>query len=374
MQHGDYSLQCDLKRDFVQDAFERIYRAPFPAIGPCVKSPKERNYRNKSSLPLARKGKQTEIGYYAKGSHVLVPVQRCPVLARPMEEYPGKISTLLSELGLPPYDEKKETGLLRHLILRSNGEEDEILLSLVVARNLSKEERGLVEKKLVPALTSENPKIRTITLNHNYKRGNVILGGKTETIFGDGLIEERLGFFKFQYDTTAFFQINSPQALKLYETAASMAESVGGKKILELFSGIGSLTCFLADKSSSVTAVEEWGPSVALMRKNVEANGFKNKVQIISGRVENNMDALRESYDVVVIDPPRKGCSPEVIRLILDCRPEALVYVSCNPATLARDGALLLEGGYKPAQIQCFDMFPHTVHVETVALMSRKND
>jgi 23S rRNA (uracil1939-C5)-methyltransferase len=365
LQHAEYTLQCRLKRDIVLDAFERIYRGPFPDISSCEPSPRERNYRNKGSLPLGGSGGKTEAGYYARRSHDIVPVASCPILSRGIGDLPGTVSGILSSLGFPPYDEKNGKGLFRHLILRCGTGTGDVLLSLVAARKLSRSEKERAEQRLVPLLRSQCPNLRTVTLNYNFSRSNVIVGETTETLFGDGLIEEELHPFRFRYDSTAFFQVNSEQAARLYETAAHMAGAGGTGKVLELYSGIGTLSCFLARDASSVTAVEEWLPSVERMRENVEVNGLSGKIRILPGPVEDNIRSLAADFDTVVVDPPRTGCSREAIRSILTIAPRDIVYISCNPATLARDGALLLEGGFFSQEIKCFDMFPHTVHVET---------
>jgi 23S rRNA (uracil1939-C5)-methyltransferase len=369
-QHADYSLQCELKRDIVQDAFERIYRAPFPEIRTCERSTREKNYRNKGSLPIREKAGKTTIGYYARRSHDIIPVTSCPILAEGIKDFPGTVSGALSELGLPSYNETNGKGLFRHLILRCSNSTGNTLLSLVASRDLSKKEKNLLEHRLIPLLQSQYPNLGSVTVNYNFSRSNVIVGEKTDIVMGDGLIEEKLAPFRFRYDTTAFFQVNSEQAAKLYETAAQMARFHGESKILELYSGIGTLTCFLAREASLVTAVEEWLPSVRRMKENVEANGLSSKIHILSGSVEKNLHSLNEDFDTVVIDPPRTGCSREAILFFLSKSPHCIVYISCNPATLARDAAILREGGYYPEEIKCFDMFPHTVHVETVVRFS----
>jgi 23S rRNA (uracil1939-C5)-methyltransferase len=372
LQHAEYTLQCRLKRDIVRDAFERIYRAPFPDIVSCGPSPRDRNYRNKGSLPIGNAGGRTQAGYYARRSHDIVPVVSCPVLAKEICDVPGTVSDILSSLGFPSYDEKTGKGLFRHLILRCGSSTGNVLLSLVAARRLSKAEKERAEHRLVPLLRSHCPNLRTVTLNYNFSGNNVIVGEKTEPLFGDGLIEEELPPFRFRFDSTAFFQVNSEQAVRLYEAASRMAWAGGTEKVLELYSGIGTLTCFLAEGASSVTAVEEWMPSVERMKSNVEANGLSGKIKIIAGPVEENIRSLKGDFDTVVVDPPRTGCSREAIRSILTIAPRNIVYISCNPATLARDGALLLEGGYFPREIKCFDMFPHTVHVESVVKLERR--
>lgn len=367
-QHAGYSLQCQLKRDIVRDAFERIYRTPFPEIDSCEPSPSERNYRNKGSLPVGSAGGKTEAGYYARRSHDIIPVASCPILAKEIRDLPGTVSGILSSLGFPPYDEKSGKGLFRHLILRCGTSTKNVLLSFVAARKLSKTERERAEHRLVPLLMSHCPNLRTVTLNYNFSRSNVIVGETTETLFGDGLVEENLPPFRFKYDSTAFFQVNSAQAARLYETAAQMTGGAG--KVLELYSGIGTLTCFLAKNAASVTAVEEWLPSVERMKENVETNGLAGKIRILPGPVEENIRSLAGDFDTIVVDPPRTGCSREAIRSILDLAPANIVYISCNPATLARDAAFFHQEGYRPKEIKCFDMFPHTVHVETAVRFS----
>lgn len=370
LQHAEYSLQCSLKRDIVRDAFERIYRGTFPDIPSCEPSPREQNYRNKGSLPIGNAGGKTAAGYYARRSHDIVPVTSCPILAKEIGDLPGTVSGILSSLGFPPYDEKSGKGLFRHLILRCGTGTGNVLISLVAARRLSKAEHERAEHRLVPLLRSQCPNLRTVTLNYNFSRSNVIVGESTETLFGDGLIEEELSPFRFRFDSTAFFQVNSEQAARLYETAAQMAGAGGSGKVLELYSGIGTLTCFLARDASSVTAVEEWLPSVERMKENVEANGMSGKIKILPGPVEDNIRSLSGDFDTVVVDPPRTGCSREAIRSILDMAPRDIVYISCNPATLARDASVFRQEGYSPVEIKCFDMFPHTVHVETAVRFS----
>jgi 23S rRNA (uracil1939-C5)-methyltransferase len=210
-----------------------------------------------------------------------------------------------------------------------------------------------------------------LTLNHNSRPGNVILGERTEAIKGDGLIGERLDDWTLRYDTSSFFQINTDQAAQIYRYAQDLGQ---GDNILELYSGVGSLTCYLSggkdSKTKSVTAVEEWAGAVDLMERNLKENGISN-VHALKGRVEDVLPGLPGGYDLIVLDPPRSGCERVVLDRILAFRPKSVLYVSCNPSTLARDAKILKEGGYRLKSVKAFDMFPQTVHVETVALMER---
>ena len=371
LQHAAYALQCELKKSMVEDAFTRIYKKPFPPVSACIPSPAERGYRNKASLPVRREKGRIVPGFYRRRSHEVIPVTDCPVLAPKVNTALGVMAEVLPTLGLAPYDEKTARGLLRHLIVRQAQATGDLLLSVVLSRKIVPGEREVLLSKLLPPLLKALPELRSLTANYNPKAGNVIAGPETEVLYGDGLVKEILPPYAFEYDTTAFFQINTLQAIELYKEAAALAVRSEKDSILELYSGIGTLTAFLAAPSSHVTAVEEWPSSVLGMKKNMEANGLHNRVTILSGAVEDHIASLSAPFDGVVVDPPRTGCSEKVLQGIAALSPERIVYVSCNPATLARDGASLHEKGYLPRKITCFDMFPQTSHVETIVLMSR---
>jgi 23S rRNA (uracil1939-C5)-methyltransferase len=373
LQHADYNLQRELKWSIVNDAFARIYKNPYPEISPCSGSPLEKNYRNKTSFPVGGRSGAAIVGYYSRRSHDIVETVRCPIMAKDVEESPELFAYALRSSGLAPYNEKTGKGMIRHIILRYAFSTKDILVSIVTAKKASKEEKKLILEKILPPLKEKYENLRTLTLNYNPSRGNIIVGKNTETLSGDGKIEEDLGPFRFRYDTTAFFQVNPLQAVRLYEKAAEMAATEENDPVLELYSGIGTLTAFLSRHSSSVTAVEEWGPSVERMRENMERNRLSGKVRIAAGPVENHIRSFPKGFRTIVVDPPRTGCSREVLAGMMNLEPEKIVYVSCNPATLARDAGLLLEGGYEPVEICCFDMFPQTVHVESIALFRRKN-
>lgn len=257
LQHATYDLQRELKWSIVNDAFERIYKNPYPEISPCSGSPLEKNYRNKTSFPVGGRAGSAILGYYSRRSHDIVETARCPIMAKDVEEAPELFAYALRSSGLAPYNEKTGKGMIRHIILRYSFSTKDILVSIVTAKKASKEEKKLIIEKILPPLKATYENLRTMTLNYNPSRGNVIVGKNTETLCGDGIIEEDLGPFRFRYDTTAFFQVNPLQAVRLYEKAAEMASAEGNDPILELYSGIGSLTAFLCRHSSSVTAVEE---------------------------------------------------------------------------------------------------------------------
>ncbi|MDR1377157.1 MAG: 23S rRNA (uracil(1939)-C(5))-methyltransferase RlmD [Synergistaceae bacterium] len=372
LQHASYELQLEIKAQIVKDALSRIGGfdlRELPSLE-CVSSPRQWGYRNKASFPVRKiKGKPVA-GFYEADSHRLVRLEACPVNASPLDRLFAVIQRELPKLELGVYDEREQKGALRHVLLRAGLHTGETLVSLVVNGRLSarnvKSIVGLYRPLKEAVRGSMTLGSTTLTLNHNSRPGNVILGDRTESLVGNGLIGERLDDWTLRYDTSSFFQINSGQAVQLYRCAKELAQ---GQNTLELYSGVGSLTCYLA-QTGPVTAVEEWGGAVDLMERNMRDNGIAN-VRSLKGRAEDVMTSLPGGYDVIVLDPPRSGCERAVLHKILEFAPKRVLYVSCNPATLARDAKILREGGYRLSSLRAFDMFPQTVHVETAASMER---
>jgi len=370
LQHASYELQLEIKADIVRDALARI-----GGVGDltdlsrveCSPSPQQWGYRNKASFPVRKiKGKPVA-GYYESGSHRLALLRSCPVNAAPLNGLFSVIQSELPSLQLDVYDEREHKGALRHIILRTGIHTGQTLVSLVIngrlhARNMNS----------IAGLCRPLKNITTFTLNHNSRPGNIILGDRTETLKGDGLISERLDDWTLRYDTSSFFQVNTDQAIAIYRHVRNLARvAKAGKNsdVLELYSGVGSLTCYLAE-AELLTAVEEWRSATSLMAGNLKDNGIGN-VMVMNGKAEEVMANLSGPYDLVVMDPPRAGCERAILERIIKMKIGRVLYVSCNPATLARDAKILIEAGYAPKSVRAFDMFPQTVHVETVVLMER---
>ena len=362
LQHADYPLQLSLKAGLVRDAMTRLggFAPELLDDLECVPSPRPWGYRNKASFPVQSLRGRIVTGFYRGGTHRLAPVKNCPVNAAPLNALYGAVLKKLPSLPFGGYDETTHEGKLRHLVMRAGLNTGQTLLSFVLNGRLAA--RGI--KALVAAGAAGRPS--TLTLNHNSKPGNTILGTHTEPLIGTGRIAERLDDWTLEFDTTSFFQVNTGQAERLFRHAAEQAR---GTDILELYSGVGSLTCYLA-RGARVTAVEEWRSAVRMAERNLAANGLE--VRTLCARAEEAVADLHGSYGTVVVDPPRDGCDRAVLEAIQSFRTPRVVYVSCNPATLARDARILAGYGYRLASIRSFDMFPQTVHVETVALMSRE--
>ena len=367
LQHADYDLQLTLKAGVVRDAMTRLggFDAKLFESLTCEPSPEFWGYRNKAAFPVQGLKGKIVTGFYRAGTHRLELIRQCPVNAKKLNEIYGKILDNLDKNKYPfdGYDEREGTGKLRHIIARTGINTGESLLSFVI--------NGKMSAKSVKALVSLGNSARpdTLTINHNSKPGNVILGTYTENLIGSGLITEKLGKFRLAFDTTSFFQVNTGQAEKLFTYASDQID--GAKNILELYSGTGSLTCYLAEKVSRVTSVEEWRSAVKMASRNLQANNFSN-VEALCGRSEEVIADLKGNYDAVVLDPPRDGCERSVLEAINDFGVRKIVYVSCNPATLARDCKILEGKGYELVSVKAFDMFPQTAHVESVAVLLRE--
>ncbi len=375
LQHAAYPLQLRLKKQIVEDAFSRIARIEaYEGISAVSPSPLVAGYRNKVSLPVSATsaGQGMDIGYYRKGSHRIVNVDKCPVAWEDLNVMLGEVRSGLPRTGLTPYDEKQGQGDLRHIVLRGGQESGEVMVVLVVRRF---PEPGVTRElvSLARRIRKRHPRLSGLVLNLNPGDGNAIFGGTSRALSGRIHFIERYGALSFKFEATSFSQVNTRQAVNLYLAAAEEACPKGDEKVLELYSGVGTLTCFLASRSRQVVAMEEWGPSVKCLRENLAKNGFP-QTEVLEGAAEASKFTGCEGIDSVVVDPPRSGCHPQVLESLVSLQPRRVVYVSCNPSTLARDTAILSENGrYRLRKVIPFDLFPQTSHVESVAVLERGN-
>lgn len=352
--HASYSFQLDLKRDLAIDAHRRIGKRDVDLK--VTPSPKQWGYRNKAAFPVTPWG----IGFYASGSHDLVPVDCCPLLEAQLERaYQGlRPHPLIA--GLEPYDERRGKGLLRHLVLRSDGDGGAHLLLVLNSQTVPEKLRAAA-----PALAGELG-LASVAVNFNTAAGNRILTERTEALVGEGVLCHHLGSHRLNHDATAFFQVNDGAAQLLFEAAAAHAQG----RVVELFCGVGALTAFLAQRAEQVTAYELWAPAVEQAQKNLAP--WPNARALLADAQNLQPQAL-QGADTLVVDPPRAGLSPQTAQLIAQSDAHRLVYVSCDPATLARDLSTLCTGprAFALQTLQAFDLFPQTPHVEQLALLSR---
>ena len=363
--HLDYSAQLDRKRQRVADAFERIGKLTDVEIQPCVASPNSLKYRNKVQAPIRQKEKGLSIGFYARSSHELIDVDTCYIHCELGQRVYEKTVALLKNSGISAYDWQSKNGELRHLIIKTAVETDQALV-VIVTRTDSKERLiGLAEE-----IRRQCPEVKGVIQNVNPQSHNVVLGRKFEVLSGQGWMEEEILGLRFYVSPASFFQVNPEQAHQLYRQVIDWAGLKGGEKILDAYCGVGTLSLLLAGEAGRVFGVDCVPQAIADANRNAELNNLEN-VDFVCDEAEKWIQSA-DKMDLVVLNPPRKGCHPDMIKAIGAMSPSLLIYVSCDPATLARDLALLKESGYQIDGVRPFDMFPQTAHVETVVRLSQK--
>lgn len=362
LQHLSYEAQLAYKSRYVQQCFKRIGGIEIepPQIEPCVNT---RDYRNKASFPVAGQMGQAQAGFFAPRSHELV-VCDCPIQKPAINAVKNAVVRWANNNGIAPYSEQSGKGILRHIVARqsSNGG---IMAGVVV--------REKVDERLLTEALKDIPNIQSIAINTNREKSNAILGRDTRVISGNPYITEEYSGLDFRAALQSFLQVNHAQSQKLYDIAIDYANISKHDIVFDLFCGIGTISLLAARQAKKVLGIEYELSAVKNAEENARLNGIQN-VQFLAGDAGEQLKAgvnIVGLPDIVILDPPRKGCDAALLEDIAAISPLRIVYVSCNPATLARDAALLKERGYKVCQIGGVDMFPHTTHVESVVLMSR---
>ncbi|MBR6743317.1 MAG: 23S rRNA (uracil(1939)-C(5))-methyltransferase RlmD [Clostridia bacterium] len=360
--HISYSAECQIKQKKVEDAVYRIGGVYMPPQPICAPSKSER-YRNKAQYPINEEGL---CGFYAGHSHRIIPCEDCLLQPKEFAKISECFSASLRKRGLSIYNEQTGKGLIRHLYIRKAEATGQIMVCIVVNGDSLPFSEELVDS--LKEILKDS--LKTVVLNINKEKTNVILGKRLVAIFGDGYIYDELCGIKVRLSPLSFYQVNRSMAEKLYKKAAEYAEA-DGKTVLDLYCGAGAIGLSMAKKAKQIIGVEIIPDAVRDAEYNAELNQIKN-ARFICNDAANAASKLKEEGikpDTVVLDPPRKGCSKELlITVAKDFCPERLVYVSCDPATLARDIKILSELGYELKEYTPFDLFPRTSHVETAAL------
>lgn len=325
-------------------------------------------YRNKAQVPIGQQDGQMVGGFYARGSHRIVDMQSCLIQDSRNDELVNKVKAIGQELHIQPYNEETGEGILRHVVVKVGFATNEMMIVLV-----TNGERLPRKPEWIERIRAEMPQVVSICQNINTKQTNVIFGDETRTLWGRDVIHDYIGDVKFAISARSFYQVNPVQTEVLYEKAVQYAGLTGNETVIDAYCGIGTISLFLAQHAKRVYGVEIVKEAIEDARKNAELNGMTN-VEFEVGASEDVIPRWKEqgiTPDVIVVDPPRKGCDPRLLETIVQMQPEKVVYVSCNPSTLARDLQVLEEGGYRTVEVQPVDMFPHTVHVESVAMLVR---
>ena len=369
IQELQYQKQLDIKTNEVKQVISRIGKLENVIVHDTMGMREPLRYRNKAQFPIQKTGNTPVIGFYKKKSHDIIPMDKCVIQHDINDKIVKIIKTYINAYNVSIYDEKTHTGVLRHLVTKIGFTTKEVMVVLVAN---GKKLPYLSE--LASVLEENVPGFKTLVVNTNREKTNVILGKENKVIYGDGKINDYIGDLVFEISPLSFFQVNPVQTEVLYNKALEYADLQENDTVFDIYCGIGTISLFLAQKAKKVYGIEIVEDAIKDAKINAGINKLDN-VEFYVGKAE---EVVPEMYkegktaNVVVVDPPRKGCDDKVLDTIVSMSPDKVVYVSCNPSTLARDLAYLDERGYKCAEIQPVDMFPHTMHVECVAKLIKK--
>lgn len=376
LQQISYEKQLSFKKSLVEGCLMRIGGFGKEDIEqkmePVYGMEEPWHYRNKAQFPVGYdKEGNLVAGFYAGRTHSIVANTNCAIQAEVTHPIVEKVLTYMKENKISAYDEKNHSGLVRHILTRIGFTTGEIMVCLIV--NGTKKQLKHIDKLVDDLKTIEG--MTSIIVNTNTDKTNKILGLRCETVWGQDYIEDYIGNIKYQIGPLSFYQVNPQQTKVLYSKALEYAELKGQELVWDLYCGIGTISLFLAQKAKQVYGVEIVPPAIEDAKKNARINGIEN-AEFYVGKAE---EVLPEKYekegikaDVIVVDPPRKGCEPIVLETMLQMKPERIVYVSCDSATLARDLKVLCQEAYQVEKVAVCDMFGNSVHVETVAKLTRK--
>ena len=409
LQHISYEKQLELLQNHVKNCLTRIggLKDAEALMEPVLGMEEPFHFRNKMQFPVGTDRDGTpQLGFYAGRTHSLIPLSDCPVGHPVNRVILQAVKEYIREAHVPVYDEEKHEGLLRHVLTRVGFGTGQVMVCLVVNGDRLPEEDLLVEKlrDAMDGIISDGTpaggtreeseeeskeesveecvkecgplRLASVCMNINTEKTNRILGFHSRVIFGTPVIEDTIGDIRFEIAPESFFQVNPVQTEKLYGKALEYAGLSGDEIVWDMYCGIGTISLFLARRAKKVYGVEIVPQAIGNAKRNAELNGFQN-TEFFVGKAEEIVPKLyaedpdRYRADVVVVDPPRKGCDSELLSTIASMSPKRLVYVSCDPATLARDIAILSKEGFVVEKVATVDMFPHSMHVETIALIEQ---
>ncbi len=368
IQELDYQKQLDVKTNEVKQVISRIGKLDDVVIHDTLGMKHPFRYRNKAQFPIQKKDNMPVIGFYKKKSHDLISTDECIIQHEVNDKIIKIIKTYIRAYNVSIYDEKTHKGLLRHLVTKVGFTTGEVMIVLV-----ANGKKLPYLKELASVLKENIPGFKTLVVNVNTQKTNVILGKENIVAYGDGMIRDYIGELVFEISPLSFFQVNPLQTEVLYNKALEYANLGENDTVFDIYCGIGTISLFLAQKAKKVYGIEIVEDAIKDAKRNAKINNMDN-VEFYVGKAEEVVPKMYKEgkrANVVVVDPPRKGCDEKVLDTIVSMEPDRVVYVSCNPSTLARDLAYLNERGYKCHEIQPVDMFPHSVHVENVAWLSR---
>lgn len=362
----DYRAQLDIKTNMVKDAIERIGKLEDVKINPTIGMETPFRYRNKGMFKVGEKEGNISIGYFKNKSHEVVDIEECIIQDEVVDKVLKIVKEYMEKYNVQAYNKKTNKGTIRDIVTRKAKDGSTMVIIVTTSEKLPYKDELIKSLKTVKEVVS-------IYQNINKKKTPVVLGNKNIKLYGEEKIVDYIDKFKFYISPNSFFQVNPIQTEVLYKKALEYLDLSGEETVFDLYCGIGTISLFISEKAKSVYGVEIVSDAIKDAKENAKLNNAKN-IEFIEGKSEEIAPKLLKEgikADKIVVDPPRKGCDEKLLETIVKIRPETVVYVSCNPSTLARDLKYLDENGYKVMEVQPVDMFPWTVHVECVVLMSR---
>lgn len=362
MQNVSYQFQLEYKQKQVKDCLERIGKIKYVQVSPTIGMANPLNYRNKAQYPIRKIDNEIQIGFYAQRSHQIINIDECISQNIQNTQIIKVVKSFLQDNKISIYNEHIHKGLVRHLVIRTSFYFNEIMVCLVINGNkLPCADRLIDSLKQINGVTS-------ILLNHNKIKGNVILSDQITALYGNDYITDKIGDLTFKISLLSFFQVNPIQTKILYEKALEFASLNKEETVLDAYCGIGTISLFLAEQAKKVVGVEIVPQAILNAKENAQINNIKN-VEFLLGKSEDIV--LEEKFDAIFLDPPRKGCDINFLETIVKNLPQKIVYISCDPATLARDLQFIVNNGYTLQKVQPVDMFPYTSHVEVIVMLTK---
>ncbi|MUV38609.1 23S rRNA (uracil(1939)-C(5))-methyltransferase [Lentibacillus sp. JNUCC-1] len=370
IQHMSYPMQLDMKHNQVKNVMKKIAHLEHVPVHPVIGMEDPWRYRNKVAIPVGEHEDELITGFYRMRSHdIITDMDTCVVQDEVNDRMIEAVRRIADSLGISAYDEKTDRGVLRHIMVRTGQATSETMIVLI-----TRTEKLPHQDKLIKELTETYPHVKSIAHNINNKRTNVIMGKKTHVIWGEEYIYDTIGDIRFAISAKSFYQVNPTQTKNLYDKALEYAQ-VGHKDIvIDAYCGIGTIALFLAQSAKKVYGVDVVSEAISDAKKNAHLNHIDN-AEFYVGEAEKVMpwwQAQGLKPDVIVVDPPRKGCDEALLEAMTTMKPKRIVYVSCNPSTLARDLRILEDGGYETKEVQPVDMFPQSMHIECVTKLEIK--
>ena len=368
LQHMDYRAQLNGKEGIVREAFQRYAKVAELPMRPIVGMRDPWGYRNKAQMQVSYASGEVHAGLYAEGSHELVAIKDCAVQHDAVNRTVEAVRDVVDRFKLPIYSERRRAGGLRTIVARVAPHSGDVQVTLVTA---SAELPRAAE--LVGAIQRACPQVVSIAHNVHSGRGSQVFGEKTRVLWGVERLPAQLNEIRFELSPRAFFQLNAEQTTKLYDAVREAAQLTGTEKVVDAYCGTGTIALWLAEQAAEVRGIEVIPEAIADANANAALSGVTN-VAFHVGRSEELLPHwVKQGYrpDVIVVDPPRTGCDANLLHAFVHAKPARIVYVSCNPSTLAKDSATLLTAGYTLKWVQPVDMFPQTAQVEAVALFER---